>query len=241
MKPRHALLAVLLAASQAHAQPAPRPARGFVEGGVAYGWGLSTSPFVEVDRGTRLDGPGASGPAIDLVAGYAPVPGLFVIGDLQWAHTSTIVGQNQDGDTDQSKVSHLSFAIGARLTRPLGRGELYGQLSLGMVTPFETERDQQNADGTSRTTTVGYNAGFGGRGEMGYHYDVSDRLFVAGGIRIQTFATDNVGRERVRVDQPGGQVERETYSTDPNANNTRRAEALSLQELRFRLGIGYRF
>ena len=236
--------AVLLwTASAASAQPAtPAPApKIFVEGGLAYGYGMSNSEFIEVDRGTQLDGPRSGGPAVDIAGGYAFVPNLAVFGDLQYAHASTITGQDDNGNEEQFSVSYTSFSVGLRTAVPLGSGEVYAQMSLGIVLPFETERDEQRANGESRNTTIGYNSGLGGRGEMGYHFNLNERMYLAAGLRLQAFATDNVGKDRVRTEQPSGNVERERYSTDPNANNTARAEALSVQDLRIRVGFGFRF
>ena len=230
---------LLGAAATAHAQAAP--AKGFVELGLGYGYGLSTSDFLEVDQGTKLDSPHASGPALDLAGGYAFAPNLAVFGDLQWAYASTIEGQNDNGETQQYTVDYTSLGVGLRTTAPIGPGEVYAQLALGVVFPFETERAQHMTNGDSRTTTIGYNSGFGARGELGYHYALNQRMYLLGGVRVQAFATDNVGRERVRVEQPSGNVDRETYSTDPNAPNTSQAEALSVQDLRLRIGFGIRF
>lgn len=237
-----ATLAVPAAASTAHAQTAPRPARAFVEGGLGYGWALSTADFVEVDNGTRYHGPSASGVALDLTGGVRVAPGLFVVADVAWGQARTIEGVNQDGDTDRTKVSHVSLSVGARTALPVGPGRLYAQMSLGLVTPFDAVRTQEMANGESRTTTVGYNTGTGGRAEMGYQVDVASKVYLGAGLRLETFATDNVGRTRVRVDQPSGNTETDTFTTDPDAgNNTRRAQALSLQDVRFRLDVGVRF
>ncbi|MCX5746281.1 MAG: outer membrane beta-barrel protein [Proteobacteria bacterium] len=233
---------VVGSASRASAEPAaPGPSKVFLEGGLAYGYGMSNAGFLEVDRGARLQGPRSSGAAVDLAGGYALVPNLFVFGDLQYAHASTITGQNRDGDTDEYGVSYTSVSVGLRTAVAIGPGEVYAQMSLGVVLPFETERDQRATNGDTRTTTIGYNTGLGGRGEMGYHYALNDRMYLAAGLRLQAFATDNVGRERVRKDSPSGNVDREVYSTDPNANNAQQAEALSVQDMRIRLGFGYRF
>lgn len=226
-------------AAVAHAQAAPPKA--FVELGLGYGYGLSTSDFLEVSQGTKLDSPHASGPALDLAGGYAFAPNLAVFGDLQWAYASTIEGQNDNGETQQYTVDYTSLGVGLRTTAPIGPGAVYAQLALGAVFPFETERVQHMTNNESRTTTIGYNSGFGARGELGYHYQLNRRLYLLGGVRVQAFATDNVGRERVRVDQPSGNVDRETYSTDPNAPNTSRAQALSVQDLRLRIGVGLQF
>jgi len=238
-----AVTVLLWTASPASAQQATPTAapKVFVEGGLAYGYGMSNSEFIEVDRGTQLDGPRSRGPAVDVAGGYAFVPNLALFGDLQYAHASTITGQNNDGDEEQLSVSYTSFSLGLRATVPIGSGEVYAQMSLGLVLPFETERDEQRANGESRNTTIGYNSGFGGRGEMGYHFNLNESMYLAGGLRLQAFATDNVGKERVRTEQPSGNVDRERYSTDPNANNTRPAEALSVQDMRLRIGFGYRF
>ena len=154
---------------------------------------------------------------------------------------STITGQNDNGETQQYTVDYTSLGVGLRTSAPIGPGEVYAQLALGAVFPFETERVQHMTNNESRTTTIGYNSGLGARGELGYHYQLNHRVYLLGGVRVQAFATDNVGRERVRVDQPSGNVDRETYSTDPNAPNTSRAEALSVQDLRLRIGVGVRF
>jgi hypothetical protein len=237
---------LLCAAAHARAQtattaPAAPAHKGFVEGGLAYGYGMSNSQFIEVNNGTRLDSPRNGGPAIDVAGGFAFVPNLAIVGDLQYASDSTITGQNQDGDTEQLSDSYTSLAVGLRATVPLGHGEVYAQMGLGMVFPFETERDEHMANGDSRVTTVGYNSGLGGRGELGYHYALNDRMYLAGGVRVQAFATDNVGKERVRTDQPSGQVQRDVFTTSPSGNNNRQAEALSVQDMRLRIGFGYRF
>lgn len=230
-----------LLASSARADAGAPARRGFVEGGLAYGWQMSNTPYLEVNNGTSLDRPGTSGPALDLSGGFAFLPNLAMVGDLQYAHASTIESENNDGDTARLYVSFTSIAVGLRTLVPIGRGELYAQLGLGLVLPFETEVDQQRAGGESRVTTIGYNTGLGARGEMGYHFPIGERMYVAAGLRLQAFATDNVGRERVRTDQPSGQVERDTYTTTPNGNNTRAAEALSVQDFRVRIGFGVRF
>lgn len=231
-----------LAATAAHAQPAPTEARGFVEGGLGYGWAPSSGPYVEVSNGTQLASASAQGPGLDLAAGVRVVPGLFVMVDLAWSSARTIEGEDQDGDTSRTKVSATSLAIGLRTTRPLGRGRLYADLALGMVLPFESVRSEHMANGESRTTTIGYNTGTGARAEMGYQVPVSGGVYVGGGLRIEAFATDNIGRERVRVDQPSGDTETDTYTTDPDGGNgTRRAESVSLQDVRLRLDVGYRF
>jgi len=227
-------------AQTATAAPAPTH-KGFVEGGLAYGYGMSNTQFIEVNNGTRLDSPRNGGPAIDLAGGYAFVPNLAVIGDLQWASDSTITGKNNDGDTEQFSDSYTSLGIGLRATVPLGHGEFYAQMALGMVFPFEIERDEHFANGESRVTTIGYNSGLGGRGEMGYHYALNERMYLAGGVRLQAFATDNVGKERIRKDFPSGQVERDVFTTNPGGGNNRQAEALSVQDMRLRVGFGYRF
>lgn len=228
-----------LADAQESVTPAPA-SKAFVEGGLGYGYQMSNSDFIEVDNGNSLAGPSSSGPALDVTGGYALVPNLYVVGDLQYAYASTITGQDNDGDEEQFSVSYTSFSVGLRSTVPVGSGELYAQMSLGLAFPFDVERDQEFANGDSRNTTIGYNTGLGGRGEMGYHHNLNDKMYLAGGLRLQAFATDNAGRERVETDQPGGNVDRETYTTDPNGNG-RDAEALSLQGLRIRLGFGFRF
>lgn len=215
--------------------------RGFVEGGLAYGWQMSTSQYIEVNNGTRVESPGASGLALDLTGGFAFVPNLAVVGDLQYARATTIRGQDNDGDTAELFLSFTSLSVGLRTIVPIGRGEVYAQLGLGIVLPFETETDEDRGGGETRQTTIGYNSGFGARGEMGYHFPIGERMYIGAGFRVQAFATDNVGRERVRTERPSGQVERDTYTTTPNGNNTRAAEALSLQDFRVRLGFGFRF
>ena len=246
MRAHHAIALVVLAtaatAATAHAQPAPRPARGFVEGALGYGWAPTTSDFVEVDTGTRYHSPSASGPALDLTGGVRVAPGVAIIGDLAWAQAKTVEGVNQDSETDRTKVSYVSLALGARTALPVGPGRLYAQLSLGLVTPFDGVRTQDLGGGMSRTTTVGYNTGLGGRGEMGYQVDLTGRVYLGAGLRLSTFVTDNVGRTRVRVDQPSGDTQTDTFTTDPNAgNDTRRAQSLALQDIRLRISIGARF
>lgn len=234
-------LCVLALPSVALAQPAAAPAhRGFVEGGLAYGYQMSNSQYVEVNQGTLLQSPRRRGPALDLAGGYSLLPNLAIMGDVQWAHASQRQSQNNDGDTAELTLSFASIAIGVRITVPTGRGEVYAQLGLGISLPFETELDENRGGGETRNTTIGYNSGIGARSEMGYHVALNDRMYLAAGLRLQAFATDNVGKQRVRTDQPGGQVERETYSTNPDANNTRDAEALSLQDVSVRIGFGYR-
>lgn len=234
---------LLWSASPASAQEAASASasKAFVEGGLGYGYQMSTSDFIEVDRGNSLSSPSSSGPAIDVTGGYTLVPNLHVIGDLQYAYASTVTGQDNGGDEEQYSVSYASLSVGLRSTVPVGSGEVYAQMSLGFVLPFDTERDEQMANGDSRNTTIGYNSGLGGRGEMGYHHKLNDKMYIAAGLRLQAFATDNTGNERVRTEQPSGNVDKEPYSTDPNANNSRDAEALSLQALRLRFGFGYRF
>lgn len=225
--------------STAHAD-AVSTRRGFAEGGLAYGWQMSNSQYIEVNNGARYDSPGASGPALDLAGGFAFVPNLAIVGDLQWASASTIKGLDRDGDRGRLSYSFTTLAIGLRTLVPIGPGEVYAQLGLGLVMPFETELDEDRGGGETRNTTVGYNSGLGARGEMGYHYPIGERMYLGAAFRVQAFATDNEGRERVRTDRPSGDVDRETY-TLTNGNNTRPAEALSLQDFRVRVGFGFRF
>ena len=236
-------IALLWTATPTSAEPAasePMP-KVFLEVGLAYGYEMSNTGFIETNNGTRLASPRNSGPAIDVAGGYAFVPGFSIFGDLQHAAGSTIDGQRMNGDKQQFSDSYTSFSIGLRAAVALGSGEVYAQMSLGMVLPFETEQDLQQTNGDSRVTTVGYNSGFGGRGEMGYHYNLNRHMYLAGGLRLQAFATDNVGKDRRRTDKPSGNVDVRAYTTDPNGNNTLPAEALSVQDLRLRIGFGYRF
>lgn len=234
-----AITTVLATATAAHAD-GPVARKGFVELGLAYGYAMSNADFLEVDTGRVLDPPHASGPALDLAGGYALAPGFAIIGDLQHAWATTIRGVNDNGDEQEYSWGFWSLGLGLRGTVALGPGEFYSQMTLGAVLGFDTERDEWRANGDTRHTTIGYNNGLGGRGEAGYHYPINDRMYVGGGLRLQAFSTDNAGRERIRVDQDGN-VDRTLYSTDPNAQNADRPEALSVQDLRLRLSFGLRF
>jgi hypothetical protein len=233
-----ALLSVTLCwAQHADAQPAPTH-KGFVELGLGYGYAMSTSPFIEVNNGTRLEPPHASGLNIDVGGGYQLVPGLSLIGDFQHARATSIEGTNDNGNTSRYSFNYNSLTLGLRAAVVLGPGELYTDFSLGLALPFKTEAEGMGGGGSVSTTT-GYNTGLGGRGEMGYHYAINDQMYAGAGLRLEAFSTDNVGRTRVRTDQ-NGQTETETYTTDPNAQGPS-ASALSLQDLRLRLMFGYRF
>lgn len=227
----------------AHAAPAhaEAPRKGFVELGLGYGYALSNADFLEVDTGTNLDPPHASGAALDVAAGYALAPGFALVGGFQRTWATTIKGLDQDGDEQEYSWGYWNFTVGARAVTPLGPGAFYAQLALGVVLPFETERFEWRNNNETRETTIGYNSGFGAASEAGYQYPLNPRMYLAGGLRLQAYSTDNVGRERIRVDQPSGDVDRTTYSRDPDAPNADRAEALSVQDLRLRVGFGLRF
>ncbi len=244
MKVNLVVLAVLgTAATGAHAQPAAVP-KGFVEVGLGWGYAMSNAQFLEVNNGTLLAPPHASGLELDVGGGYQLVPGISIIGDFQHASATSIQGSGGNGSTAQYSTSYNSLTVGVRAAHPVGPGELYADFALGMAFPFDTHADGtfggggMGGGGTAHVT-IGYNTGFGARGEMGYHYAINDRLYVGAGLRLEAFSTDNVGRTRVRVDQ-NGQTETETYSTDPNAQGPT-PSALSLQDLRLRLSVGYRF
>lgn len=238
-----AVFSVLLT-SRIHAQPAQavEVRKGFVEAGLGWGYQMSNAQFIETSRGTKLEPLHESGLLLDVAGGYQLTPGLAVIGDLQHARASSIEGVNQDGDRTDYSTSQTGLAAGVRLAVAAGPGEVYSDFSLGVEFPFETHRDRTNANGSTDHVTVGYNSALGARGEVGYHYGINDRLYIGVGLRLEAFSTDNVGRTRVRVDN-NGQTDTTTYTTDPNAqgNNTDPAEALSVQDLRMRISVGFRF
>jgi hypothetical protein len=231
----------LAATTAAHAQPAPVH-KGFVEVGLGWGYAMSNAQFLEVNNGTLLEPPHASGLALDAGIGYQLVPGLSVIGDFQHASATSIQGSNGNGNTTQYSSSYNSITAGVRTAVTLGPGELYADFALGLALPFETHSDGtfggMGGMGTVHTTT-GYNTGLGGRAEMGYHYAINDRMYVGAGLRLEAFSTDNVGRTRTRTDQTG-QTMVDTFTTDPNAQGPG-ASALSVQDFRLRLSFGYRF
>jgi len=233
------LATAMIGSGPVRAEPAAH--RGFVEGGLALGYNMSNQNFLEDGNGATYASPRAAGVALDLAGGYAVIPNLYLFGDLQWAHASSIDAVDQDGDRDHYSYSYTSLAVGIRTAVPAGPGEVYAQMGLGLLLPFESKRDQHFASGNSRFTTTGYNTGLGARAEAGYRYDLTDRLFLGAGVRVQAFSTDNVGKQRTRTDQPSGNVEIRYYSTDPNAPNSDRPSALSLQDVRLRLSFGVRF
>jgi hypothetical protein len=231
---------LLATTATAAAQPA---SRGFVEGGLGWGFAMDNAAYLQVSNGTALASPSTRGVALDVAGGYAFTPNLALIADLQWATGSSITGQNNNGDTSQYKTSYKSLAVGLRTTAPAGPGEVYAQLELGVAFPFEVERDQNLAGGGTRTTTSGVNAGLGGRGELGYHYNLNEHMYLGGGARLQAFSADNVGRQQIRVEQPGGNVDTTTFTTVPGGqgNNTAGASSVSVQDFRFTISFGYRF
>jgi hypothetical protein len=234
------VLTLLLTSESATAQPAALARRGFVEGGLGLGYAMSNGQYLEVANGTQLDSPRSSGPAIDIAGGYALIPNLAVVADLQAAWSSTRESQNDKGDIESSSSSYRSIAVGLRASVPAGAGEVYAQFEIGLALPFEIERNRARSNGETRNITTGFNSGAGARGEMGYHYNINERLYILGGLRLQAFATDNVGQQQVQIEQPSGKVETRTFGLDPNANNSERASALSVQDLRLRVGVGFR-
>lgn len=242
MKVTTLFVSLLLAMTTlAHAQPAPVH-KGFVEGALGWGYAMSNSQFLEVNNGTQLDPPHASGFSLGVAGGYQLVPGLSIIGDFQHGGTSSIQGSNGNGNTTQYSSSYNSLTAGVRSAIAVGPGELYADFALGFALPFDTHADgtfNGMGGGGALHTTTGYNTGLGGRGEMGYHYAINDRMYLGAGLRLEAFSTDNVGRTRTRVDQ-NGQSQVDTFTTDPNAQGPS-ASALSVQDLRLRVAFGYRF
>ena len=244
MKLTLVVLAMLCVAGTtgAHAQPAPVH-KGFAEVGLGWGYAMSNAQFLEVNNGTLLAPPHANGPEIGVAGGYELVPGISIIGDFQHASATSIQGSGGNGSTAQYSSSYNSLTFGVRAAHPAGPGELYADFALGIALPFDTHTDGTfgggGGGGGTAHTTIGYNTGLGGRGEMGYHYAINDRMYLGAGLRLEAFSTDNVGRTRVRVDQ-NGQSQTDTYTTDPNAQGPT-PSALSLQDLRLRISFGYRF
>jgi hypothetical protein len=230
----------LSAVTPAHAQAEPVHV-GFAEVGLGWGYAMSNAQFLEVNNGTLLAPPHASGLMFDVAAGYKITHGIFVIGDFQHASATSIQGSSGNGNTAQYSSAYNSITAGVRTALAVGPGELYADFALGIALPFETHSDGtfgMGGMGTTQTTS-GYNTGLGGRAEMGYHYALNDRMYLGAGLRLEAFSTDNVGRTRVRTDQ-NGQTSTETYTTDPNGQGPS-ASALSVQDIRLRLAFGYRF
>ncbi|MBV8760034.1 MAG: outer membrane beta-barrel protein [Deltaproteobacteria bacterium] len=233
----------LATTTAAYAEPAPVH-KGFVEGGAGWGYAMSNVQFLEVNNGTLLAPPHASGFELDVAGGYELVPGISIIGDLQHASATSIQGSGGNGATVQYSSSYNSLTVGVRTAHAVGSGELYADFAIGAAFPFDTHADGTfggggGGGGGTAHLTVGYNSGFGGRGEMGYHFTLNDRMYLGAGLRLEAFSTDNVGRTRVRVDQ-NGQTTTETYTTDPTGQGPT-PSALSVQDLRLRISFGYRF
>jgi hypothetical protein len=240
MKLTITVLGSLAATTLASAQPAPAR-KAFAEVGVGWGYAMSNAQFLEVNNGTALSAPHASGFLLDAGAGFQLVPGLYVIGDFQHANASSIQGSNGNGGSTQYSSSYNSISAGLRTALALGPGELYADFALGLALPFDTHSDGTFGMGGMGTqhVTVGYNTGLGGRAEMGYHYTINERMYVGAGLRLEAFSTDNVGRTRTRTDQ-NGQTTVDTFTTDPNAQGPS-PSALSVQDFRLRVSLGYRF
>jgi hypothetical protein len=232
----------LAATTLVHAQPT-HVNKGFVEAGLGWGGAMSNAQFLEVNNGTLLAPPHASGFMLAAAVGYQLAPGLYLIGDLQHAGATSILGTNDNGNTLQSSFAYNSITAGVRTAVGVGPGELYADFALGIALPFETHSDgtftMGGMGGGAQHVTIGYNAGLGGRGELGYHYPLNDRMYLGAGLRLEAFSTDNVGRTRTRTDQ-NGQTTVETYTTDPNAQGPG-ASAASVQDFRLRIAFGYRF
>lgn len=226
---------------------------GFVEVAGAFGFQFGEQPYLPDGTPGQSKHPLTNGFSANATAGVEILPNLDVILDYTFANAESRKGNLDNALSDvRGEVTFQTISAGLRSNRDLGPGTLYGELAVGVVLPFETKLTYNYAPAMSQlpqpvmgegTKVDKYNLGVGAHGELGYQVPIYDKLYLAAGLRIQGFQSNNDGKstelDNFVTDFTNPQAVSTTIDYDANGGAT--PTTYSVQDLRFHLQAGYRF
>jgi hypothetical protein len=176
---------------------------GFTE--VVGGWGfqLGTTPYIP--RGDGFNHPLTNGPSVGAGAGLALTDTLFVVGDYSFTQARSVHGEIPGAvDEIEAGIHYQTVTAGLRSVCGHGPGRVYGEMTAGVLLPFDTEvrytYNERLAPEPVGISGVGtkrdeYNAGYGAQASMGYQRLLGDRFYVSGLLKVRAFTTSNVDRK----------------------------------------------
>lgn len=197
-----AALVVTIWAGPAQAQD---QRRGFVE--ASGGWGVQFGETDYLPNGA----PGAyQHPVVTGFAGGASA-GFFVADDLAlFGSYGYASAKSRTGDLPmvleevQGSISFHTITAGLRVLRPAGPGRIRLEFAVGVVLPYETELELQYGPALAAlpepitgtgVQTMDFAMGYGGHGAAGYELDVAGPVYVAAGLRLEGFQSNNKDEE----------------------------------------------
>jgi hypothetical protein len=225
---------------------------GFVEAFGAFGMQFGEQQYLPTGTGTTYKHPLTNGFAGGVTAGWEFISGLALIGNWEYAAASSREGQVQNAlAAVEGSISYHIIAAGLRWTRHLGPGRLYGELSAGVILPFETHLDYTYASamGGLPTPITGngakideYNLGFGAYGQLGYQWDITSKLYLATALRVKSFQSDNDGKQtRYENFVPNFAAPQAiNMSTTYGTSGANPPTTYSVQDLRLQMALGFR-
>ena len=230
--------------------PTDRADLGFVELNGGYGFQLGEQEYLPTSGGDYKH-PLTNGFAIGVTGGWEFLRGLALIGNWEWASSSSREGEVPNAyETVEGTIAYHTIAVGVRWTRALGPGRLSGELAGGVLLPFETVVHYDYADAMSGAVGASsgrqvdeYNLGFGAYGQLGYQWDLLPRLYVTTALRLKSFQSHNDGAETryedvVRLTDQGPQMVNTTVAYDSDGPVAPRT--YSVQDLRLQIAFGFR-
>lgn len=237
-----------------YTQPQPEhpiPRAGFIEAGGTWGFQLGPQPYVPDGTPGSSKHPLTNGFGFNGTLGIGIGHGLYIIGDYAWAHAKSRKGDIAGVvDRVQGKITYQTIDAGLRMTRDAGPGALYGELGLGVMVPFSTklEIDYGPALAAAGLTGTGvmendYNWGVGGHGEFGYQLNLGPSAYLATGLRLQTFESNNDGKQTELTNFTEDFADPTPVTATINHGTTSAATptAYSVQDIRLHADLGVRF
>jgi hypothetical protein len=221
----------------------------FAEAYGGYGFQFGEQDYLPKEMGGYKH-PLTNGYALGAAAGWEFVRGLALVGNYQFASAQSRSGELLGAlDDVQGEISYHILALGLRNTRALGPGRVFGEVGGGVILPFETQVNVAYGPALAAADITGtgsrtdeYRTGVGAYGQLGYQWDIEAGVYLAGGVRVQSFQSNNNG-EQSRFDN---------FVTDfgaPQAMNTAitydsesavAPHTYSVQDLRLNIALGYR-
>ena len=235
-------------------QPQPEqgpPQAGFIEAGGDWGFQLGPQDYVPDGTPGSSKHPLTNGFGFNATAGIGIGHGLYLIGDYAYGQATSRKGTINDVlDRVQGSINYQTLDAGMRMTRDAGPGALYGELGLGVMLPFETklELDYGPALAPAGITGTGikkdhYTWGLGGHGEFGYQLFLGRSAYLATGLRLQTFESNNDGEKTELtnfVEDPANPVP-VTATINHGTSRAVSPTAYSVQDIRLHADLGVRF
>lgn len=215
---------------------------------VTGGWGLQLGDTEYLPDGAagQYKFPFFSGFQGGASAGWLFMPDLALIGTYEYWTSSSIEGSVTGAiDRVQGAVRYQTATVGLRLYRDLGPGRLRGDMSAGLIFPFETtvEYDWGAAlapagiSGTG-TRTDRYKLGYGLQAALGYEVPIYRQAFIAAALELRAFQSNNKG-EDMSLDNMVMDFSAPT-PIDVTMETTQ-PTTYSVQDLGLRVGVGTRF